>query len=70
MLNKTVKYENEVYNSTIYGAIHTITEEFYKTNREVQARAKELRDSGKMAYVMEGYWCPTNNYRVLYAYKA
>ena len=69
MLSKEVVF-NYKHSTVVYGMVQNDTEEYYATWSECSARAKELRSNSDVAYVTEGYWCPTGSYRVLYAYKA
>ena len=69
MLAKEVLY-NYTHDTVAYGMVRDDTEEYYKTFNECKARGDALRADGAVAYVHDGYWWPTGNYRVAYAYKA
>lgn len=68
MLERTVT-DTTVCN-TVDGLVSNRTEEYYTEATECYARGNELRADENVAFVLDGYWWPTHNYRVAYAYKA
>ena len=70
MLKNTKVVYNYTHNAIGYGMVKNDTEEHYTNRTECFARADELRAREDVAFVLDGYWCPTCDYRVFYAYKA
>ena len=70
MLKNTKVVYNYTHNTVAYGTVRDDTEEHYDNRTECFARGKALRERDDVAFVSDGYWWPTNDYRVFYAYKA
>lgn len=69
MLGKEILF-NYTHETVSYGTVRDDTEEYYGTFGECVARGEELKADERIAYVFTGFWCPTCNYRVAYAYRA
>jgi hypothetical protein len=54
----------------VFGTVVKEVEEHYTLREEAVAKARELRQNENIAYVFDGYWVPTHDYRVLYGYRA
>lgn len=62
--------DNTTRNTVVFGTVVKEVEEHYTLREEAVAKARELRQNENIAYVFDGYWVPTHDYRVLYGYKA